>query len=217
MGWKNINHSFLLVLNSPEKKMPRLIFCFLLLAGFALASQQQQQRTYVVDIHHVCEVKREPGTAITRIALDNHIRGPLIQELEEHLRKYNSGLEFKIIAEYLGSTNNYGHGTEQNSGWVAILYIRGEGELVCPEFLGRWNVTEMRARWHCSPRNRYDDASVYWPFDPIPEDGDQPPLYRRPRILDKNVHEEEEEKEEEKKNALPLKKHTRSLHAQDEN
>jgi hypothetical protein len=166
-----------------KKNMRGFVFVCILLIGSVL-SLQKELSTYRIDLQSVCEVQRKSGS-ITRIPLDAHIRGPLAQELEEHFRTYNSGLEFKIIGQYVGAATEYGRGTEPNSGWQVTLYVRGPAsiELSCPEFLGRWNLTEMRERWHCSPRDRYDDATVYWPFDPLPEDGDQPPLYSNKRSV----------------------------------
>lgn len=148
-----------------------LLLCFSFIV-IALAGATK----YTVDTSMVCDKTLKGVQA--QVALDGHIRGPLIAELEEHFSKDNPFLEFAITTEYsdCNTCNEYGCTLMGcDSYWKAKLHIRGLAgtPLDCSMFVRDWTLPEMRLRWRRSLDKQGDHGSNY-PFKAKDDDGDFP-------------------------------------------
>jgi hypothetical protein len=145
-------------------------------------------RYSIDDAFAPCNAKLSGGITdgeITRVTLDGHIQGPLIQELEAHFAKDNPRYEFRITTEF-SDCNTCHNGVCTIVGCAsmhkATLHMRGSGSVICSPFVREWTLTEMRERWHRTLTHSWEHHAN-WPFEQPAAEGD------RPRVLEDEENE----------------------------
>jgi hypothetical protein len=148
--------------------------------GISLLLPVRDKRTrYSVFLGETCNALTELATGhATRkhVAIDGHVQGPLVGELEAWLHADNPDVEFKITQ--LFKDCNVCHdgfctlmGCEYY--WHTTLHMRGTPtKISCRAFTAEWTDEEMRMRWRPSLLGANENKD--WPFESKEDEGDRP-------------------------------------------